>query len=311
MDQIVEINNLTKVYDEVRVVDGVSLRIDEGEIFVLLEPSGAGKTTTILMLLGLIEPTSGEVKVFGYNATKNPLKVKRITGYLPENVGFYEDLTAEENLSYITRLNGISFKKARSKIEEVLSLVGLLEVAHKKVGKFSRGMVQRLGIAATLIKEPKLIVLDEPTLGIDPERVEQILDLIMKMRQERNITILLSSHLLHQVQKICDRIGIISQGKIVVEGSIDEVGKKIIGEGRSQIQIQVSNLTPALLDSLKNIEGVEDIKTQGDFLNIRCDRDLRLEVSRVIVESGAFPLLVKTQDYTLEEIYVRYFRGGR
>ncbi len=307
MDWIVEINGLTKIYDRFKAVDGINLRIKEGEIFGFLGPNGAGKTTTILMLLGLTEPTSGEVKVFGYNATKNPLKVKRITGYLPENVGFYEDLTARENLVHITRLNGISSEKVSFKIEEVLSVVGLLEVANRETGKFSRGMLQRLGMAATLIKEPRLVILDEPTLGIDPEGVEQILNLIVKMREEKNITILLSSHLLHQVQRICDNIGIISQGKMVIEGSIDEVGKKIIGDGKSQIQIQVSQLTPHLLESLKKIEGVEDVKQRDDLLNIRCAKDLRLEISKVIIKNGTYPLLIKTQDYTLEEIYARYF----
>jgi len=310
MRYVVETNELTKIYDGVKAVGGLNLRIREGEIFGFLGPNGAGKTTTILMLLGLTEPTLGEVKVFDYNATKNPLKVKRITGYLPENVGFYEDLTARENLTYVTRLNGMSYKEASSKIEEVLSMVGLLEVADRGVGTFSRGMLQRLGIAATLVKEPKLAILDEPTLGIDPEGVEQILGLIVRMREEKNITILLSSHLLHQVQRICDRIGIISKGELVVEGSVDEVGRKVIGEGKTQIQVEVSKLTPAIVESLKRIEGVEEVEKLGNLLNIRCASDLRSQISKVIVEKGAYPLLIRTQDYTLEEIYVRYFRGG-
>lgn len=310
MQPIVEINKVTKVYDRVKAVDEVSLRINEGEIFGFLGPNGAGKTTTILMLLGLTEPTSGEVKVFGYDATRNPLQVKRKTGYLPENVGFYEDLTARENLFYITALNGIKQDKASKKIEEVLSLVGLMDVADKEVGKFSRGMIQRLGIAATLVKEPKLVILDEPTLGIDPEGVEQILNIIKKLGKEERITILLSSHLLHQVQKICDRICIISQGRIVVEGSLDEVGKRIIGEGRIQIQVQVSQVSEELLDSLKKIQGVEEVEVSGNLLNIRCEKDLREQISKKVIEKGAVPLLLKTQDYTLEEIYVRYFREG-
>lgn len=310
MSQVVQITELTKAYEGVRAVDEVSLDIREGEIFGFLGPNGAGKTTTILMLLGLTEPTSGEVKVFNYNATRNPLQVKKITGYLPENVGFYEDLTARENLTYITRLNGMSSSEVSSKIEEVLLMVGLLEVADKQVGKFSRGMLQRLGMAATLVKEPKLAILDEPTLGIDPEGVDQILNLIVKMKKEKNITILLSSHLLHQVQRICDRVGIISKGKIVVEGSIDEVGRKVMGGGESQIQVQVSELTPRILEALKRVEGVGDIESLGNLLNIKCTADLRSEISNTIVENGALPLLIKTQDYTLEEIYVRYFRGG-
>ena len=308
MSWVVEVNQLIKVYDGFKAVDGISLRIKEGEIFGFLGPNGAGKTTTILTLLGLTEPTSGEVKVFGYNPTKEPLKIRRLTGYLPENVGFYGELSARENLAYITRLNGIPAKKAFAKIEEVLSLVGLSGVANHVVSKFSRGMMQRLGIAATLVKEPKLVILDEPTLGIDPEGVEQILGLITRMKKEQNITVVLSSHLLHQVQRICDRVGIISGGRMVVEGSVDELGKKIMGEEKTQVEVQVSTLTPGLVKSLGKIEGVEGIKESGNVLRVKCKKDLRLEISRRIVENGALPISIRSQDYTLEEIYVRYFR---
>lgn len=308
MDWIVETSKLTKIYDGVKAVDGIDLRIEEGEIFGFLGPNGAGKTTTILMLLGLTEPTSGEVRVFGHNATRESLKVKRMTGYLPENVGFYEDLTARENLAYIVRLNGIGSARGTARIDEVLSLVGLSEVADREAGKFSRGMLQRLGMAATLVKNPRFVILDEPTLGIDPEGVEQILSLIAKMREDENITILLCSHLLHQVQKICDRIGIISRGKMVAEGSVDEVGRRVMEGGKTQIQVQVSRAGPELVESIKKIRGVEEVEESGNFLNVRCTTDLRLEISKVIMKNGTFPLLMKTQDYTLEEIYVKYFR---
>ncbi len=308
MDWIVETSKLTKIYDGVKAVDGINLRIKKGEVFGFLGPNGAGKTSTILMLLGLTEPTSGEVRVFGYNATRESLKVKRITGYLPENVGFYEDLTARENLTYMVRLNSIDPARGAARIDEVLSLVGLSEVAGREAGKFSRGMLQRLGIAATLVKDPKLVILDEPTLGIDPEGVEQILSLIAKMREDENITVLLCSHFLHQVQKICDRIGIISRGKMVVEGSVDEVGRRVMEGGKTQIEVEVSRAGSELVESIKKIRGVEEVEESGNFLNIRCTRDLRLEISKAIVKNGAFLLLMKTQDYTLEEIYVEYFR---
>ncbi len=307
MDWIVETSKLKKTYDGVKAVDGINLQIRGGEVFGFLGPNGAGKTTTILMLLGLTVPTSGKVRVFGYDATRKALEVKRRTGYLPENVGFYGDLTARETLAYITRLNGIVRGKASAKIEETLSLVGLSEVTDKEVGKFSRGMLQRLGIAATLVKQPKLVILDEPTLGVDPEGVEQIVDLIKRMKEDEDITILLCSHLLHHVQRVCDRIGIISQGKIMVEGSVDQLRKKVMKEGKNQIEIQVSRLTSDLVKSLKKIQGVEVVEESGNSLNITCAEDLRLEISKAIVESGVFPLLMKTRDYTLEEIYVTYF----
>jgi len=278
---VLEAKNLTKVYNHTKVVDSINLQIQEGEIFGFLGPNGAGKTTTILMALGLTEPTSGEINVFGYNSTREPLKVKKITSYLPENVGYYEDLTAQENLKYITRLNGIPGKKADAKIEEVLKNVGLQDVAQVEVGKYSKGMKQRLGMAAVLVKEPKLAILDEPTTGIDPKGVEEILELIVRMSREQNITVLLSSHLLYQVQKICTKIGIISQGRIVAQGTIEEIGKSLLKEEKEDLlEVKVANkLTPALVESIKQIEGVMGVEK-------------------------------KSPDHSLEEIYIKYFREG-
>ena len=277
---VLEAKNLTKVYNHTKVVDNINLQIQEGEIFGFLGPNGAGKTTTILIALGLTEPTSGEISIFGYNSTREPLKVKKITSYLPENVGFYEDLTAQENLKYITRLNGIPEKKADAKIEEVLKNVGLQDVAQVEVGKYSKGMKQRLGMAVVLVKEPKLAILDEPTTGIDPKGVEEILELIVRMSREQYITVLLSSHLLYQVQKICTKIGIISQGRIVVQGTIEEIGKNLLKEEKEDsLEIKVANkLTPTLVKSIKQIDGVVGVKK-------------------------------KSPDHSLEEIYIKYFRG--
>ena len=310
MEAVIETNELTKSYNGTKVVDRLNLCVKEGEIFGFLGPNGAGKTTTILMVLGLTEPTSGEVKVYGYDATRQPLKVKRIAGYLPENVGFYEDLTARENLTYITRLNGVKDKQAFAKIDEVLTEVGLLEVANLEVRKFSKGMKQRLGMGTVLVKEPKIAILDEPTTGIDPKGTDQILKLIVKMSREQKITVLLSSHLLYQVQRICDRVGIITKGRMIAQGSVDEIGNKIMEKEQTLLEIQVSKLTPTLLGSIKEIEGVKDVESSGNHFLVKCSQDLREKISRAIVESGALPLQIKTQNYTLEEIYIRYFREG-
>jgi len=306
---MVETENLCKYYDGVKAVDNLNLQIKQGEIYGFLGPNGAGKTTTILMLLGLTEPTSGEVRVMGYNSTREPLKVKRITGYLPENVGFYEDLTARENLRYVARLNRIPDKKSSEKIEQALEKVGLLEVADWEVGKFSRGMKQRLGIADVLIKEPLFVILDEPTTGIDPEGASQILELIAKMSKDEGMTVLLSSHLLHQVQKVCDRVGIISRGKLVAEGTVDKLGSEIMGKGKSVLEARVSKPSPDLLKAIKRLQGVSRVDSSGNLLRIRCARDLRAEVSKAVMESGSALLELRGQDYTLEEIYLRYFQG--
>ncbi|MDP2661992.1 MAG: ABC transporter ATP-binding protein, partial [Dehalococcoidia bacterium] len=196
---IIEMVNLTKKYGDFTAVDRLNLEVTEGEIFGLLGPNGAGKTTTILMMLGLTEPTAGRVRVAGFSSTRRPLEVKRLVGYLPDNVGFYEDMSARENLRYTAALNGLSRREADRRIDDLLERVGLPDVADQRAGSFSRGMRQRLGIADVLIKGPRLVVLDEPTLGIDPDGVRHVLDTIVRMSREQRITVLLSSHLLHQV----------------------------------------------------------------------------------------------------------------
>ena len=181
------------------------------------------------MFLGLTEPSSGKAKVIGFDPTRDPFHVKEKVGYLPENVGFYDDMDARQNLRYIARLNRIQDRVSNTRIDETLDLVGLLDEAKKKVGVYSKGMRQRLGIAEVLIKEPKLIFLDEPTIGLDPDGTNRMLDLIRSLSRDRKITVFLSSHLLDQVQRICDRVGIMIKGKLVAIGPIEELAKKKLG----------------------------------------------------------------------------------
>ena len=304
---IVEARGLRKAYGPVQAVDGLDLKVEEGEIYGLLGPNGSGKTTTILILLGLTEPSSGEVRVVGYNPTREPLKVKRQVGYLPENVGFYDDLTARENLRYIARLNGIPDRDSKKRIEEVLKQVGLAEVADRPVRTYSRGMRQRLGIADVLVKQPRLAILDEPTTGIDPEGASQILDMIVRMRDERGMTILLSSHLLHQVQRVCDRVGIMHRGKLVAEGTVDELGARTSGEGL-EFEAQVRGGGPWLITALEALEGVRKVTAEGERLVIACDEDVRGAIARTILNKGAELLELRRRTFTLEEIYLRYFQ---
>lgn len=226
---IIEAEGLTKKYGTQIAVNSLALQIREGEVFGFLGPNGAGKTTTLLMFLGLTEPTSGKVRIVGFDPTREPLRVKEKVGYLPENVGFYDDMDARQNLRFIARLNRISDGISAKKIDELLEQVGLFEEGKKKVGTYSKGMRQRLGIAEVLIKEPKLIFLDEPTIGLDPDGTNRMLDLIHSLSREKNITIFLSSHLLDQVQRICDRVGIMIKGNLVAIGPIQELAKKKLG----------------------------------------------------------------------------------
>ena len=226
---IIEADGLTKKYGTQAAVNNLTLKIREGEVFGFLGPNGAGKTTTLLMFLGLTEPTSGKVRIVGFDPAREPLRVKEKVGYLPENVGFYDDMDAGQNLRFIARLNSIPDAVSSRKIDEVLKQVGLFEEAKKKVGTYSKGMRQRLGIAEVLIKEPKLIFLDEPTIGLDPDGTNRMLDLIHSLSREKNITIFLSSHLLDQVQRICDRVGIMIKGDLVAIGPIQELAEKKLG----------------------------------------------------------------------------------
>jgi len=226
---IIETEGLTKKYGSQIAVNNLNLQIREGEVFGFLGPNGAGKTTTILMFLGLTEPSSGKVRVIGFDPTRDPFRVKEKVGYLPESVGFYDDMDARQNLRFIARLNRIPDKVSAKKIDELLEEVGLFGEARKKVGTYSKGMRQRLGIAEVLIKEPKLIFLDEPTIGLDPDGTNRMLDLIHSLSREKNITIFLSSHLLDQVQRICDRVGIMIKGNLVAIGPIQELAEKKLG----------------------------------------------------------------------------------
>jgi ABC-2 type transport system ATP-binding protein len=235
---VIETHDLTKVYGEQVAVNHLNLQVSQGEVFGFLGPNGAGKTTTLLMLLGLSEPTSGKAQVCGFDPTREPLKVKRVVGYLPENVGFYDDLNAVQNLQYISRLNGIPDEAALAKMEELFQMVDLSPEPKKKVGEYSRGMRQRLGIAEVLLKNPRVAFLDEPTLGLDPDGSHQMLELIQSLSRDKNITIFFSSHLLDQVQRISTRIGIMLQGNLVAEGRIDDLAKEKLGveEGKYTLE---------------------------------------------------------------------------
>jgi ABC-2 type transport system ATP-binding protein len=303
---IIETKDLTKTYDGFTAVDRLNLRIEEGEVFGFLGPNGAGKTTTILMLLGLTEPSSGTAQVCSHNPTRDPLKVKQLVGYLPEKVGFYEDLTAKQNLQYTAELNSLPKEIADERIANLLNIVGLSKVADQEVSKFSRGMKQRLGIADIWVKEPKLVFLDEPTTGIDPEGIEDILDLIASMAK-KNMTVIFCSHQLHLVQRICTRVGIIAKGSLVAEGSVDLLGRQTMGGGKYRIQVEVAQLGPKLIDSIQGVKGVMDVQNSGNSLLITCNEDLRSQIAKVIVDSDSLLVGMKIEEYSLETIYKKYF----
>jgi len=235
---VIETRELTKVYGEQVAVDHLNLKINQGEVFGFLGPNGAGKTTTLLMLLGLSEPTSGKAWVCGFDPTREPLKVKRVVGYLPENVGFYDDMNAVQNLRYVSRLNGIPDEISTPQIEDLLRMVDLHREPKKKVGDYSRGMRQRLGIAEVLLKDPQVVFLDEPTIGLDPDGSKQMLELIQSLSRDKKITVFFCSHLLEQVQKISHRVAIMIRGSLVAVGRIEDLAKEKLGVGQEKYTLE-------------------------------------------------------------------------
>ena len=305
-EYVIETVNLTKKYDGFTAVNNLNLRVEKGEVFGLLGPNGAGKTTTILMLLGLTDPTSGKVTVLGMDPTRKTLSVKSKVGYIPDTVGFYDELTAKENLIYIAKLNGLSGSTAYQRIDEVLARVGLADVGDQRVGTYSRGMRQRLGVADVLIKQPQLIIMDEPTQGLDPERAREFLHMIRSLKEE-GITILLSSHLLHQVQIVCDRVGLFHRGRMVLEGTVSELAKKVLGRAY-RVVLEAQGSPQDILEALEKVPGQVGVRhLEGTRYEVEAESDIRPEVARAVVQSGANLLGLEVEAQSLDEIYARYF----
>jgi len=227
---MIEIKNLTKKYGEFTAVDHVSYTVEESEIFGLLGHNGAGKTTTILMLLGLIIPTEGTAIVDGADIIKSPLEARRNVGLLPENVGFYDNLNARQNLSFYAELAQVPDSVAKDRVEKLIDMVGLGQKRDVKVGAYSRGMRQRLGIAQSLVRDPKILILDEATQGIDPEGTRDLRELIRMLSKEKGMTIIFTTHVLYEINKLCDRVAIMKNGVIAGLGTIPELRKHVNAE---------------------------------------------------------------------------------
>jgi ABC-2 type transport system ATP-binding protein len=310
-EPIIKLTQLTKKYGEHTAVDGLDLQIQRGEVFGLLGPNGAGKSTTILMILGLTEPTSGKSVACGLDSTRYPMEVKKKVGYLPDDVGFYEDRSGLDNLVYTARLNRISITEAHRRAWELLERVGLKEVGHKKTGAYSRGMRQRLGLADVLIKQPEVIILDEPTLGIDPEGVRELLELIHRLSREEGITVLISSHHLHQMQQICDRVGLFVRGKLLAEGDLATLAARLFIQEQITIELGMETDNPEpLLDQIRAFPDVIRVEQNGEYYVIGCSRDITNELSHAVIESKAILTHLNRRQFGLDEIYHRYFEGG-
>jgi ABC-2 type transport system ATP-binding protein len=298
---------LTKRYRGTTVVDGIDFDVAKGEIFGLLGPNGAGKTTTILMMLGLTDVTAGEVRVLGYDPVRQPLSVKRRVGYLPDSVGFYDYLTAAENLAYTARLMGFAPAERTHRITDALRRVQLADVANKPVRTFSRGMRQRLGLAEIVMKGAEVAILDEPTSGLDPQATVDFLALIEQLKHE-GVTVLLSSHLLDQVQRVCDRVALFQTGRIVLQGTVPELAKEVLGAG---FVVEVDAVAPPGADleaRLLAVPGVSAVQRAGDRYRLTAVRDVRPDAARAVVAADGALTELSVDTPSLEAIYTRFFQ---
>jgi ABC-2 type transport system ATP-binding protein len=301
---------LEKRYGDHVAVHPLDLDVHPGEVFGLLGPNGAGKTTTILMLLGLSQPSGGSAEVLGRDPSRDPLYVKRRVGYLPDNVGFYGNLTGRENLRYTARLNGLPSEEAARLIETLLARVRLEDAADEPVNTYSRGMRQRLGLADTLVKSPRVLILDEPTTSIDPVGVAETLDLVRELAHDRGVAVLLSSHLLDQVQQVCDRMAIFVAGEVVAQGTVAELAAR--QASGAQVAIEIGSdadpaSTVALLSDLAGATSVAPDPRDARIVVVTGQPEVRAEALRRMLDAGHTPWLVRDRGMRLDEVYQRYF----
>ena len=302
---VIEARELTKRYGKATAVDRISFAVTAGEIFGLLGPNGAGKTTTILMMLGLSDVTAGTVRVLGHDPVRDPLKVKSRVGYMPDAVGFYDNLTANENLNYTARLIGLKPGEREARISEALEKVGLSDVANKRVGTYSRGMRQRLGLAEILMKKALIAILDEPTSGLDPQATVELLEMIRSLKRD-GVAVLLSSHLLDRVQSVCDRVALFQAGRIVLMGSVPDLARQVLGGG---YHVDIEADGEGLGDKLAKVPGVATVENTGPGrYRLLSEGDVRPQAAAAVINAGGALRRLSVEEPSLDAIYSSYFQ---
>ncbi|MCK5670963.1 ABC transporter ATP-binding protein [Candidatus Bathyarchaeota archaeon] len=306
-ENVVETYDLTKRYGEFTAVDGLNMEVTKGEIFGFLGPNGAGKTTTVLMLMGLSVPTSGTGIVGGYDIVEQSREIRSTASILPEYSSLYGGMTAFENLDYLGRLNNIPKEEREDRIHETLEIVGMSDWLDKKYESFSRGMKQRVGIASTMMKNPQVLFLDEPTLGLDPVGTREIRELILDLKNKEGVTVVMTSHILSEVQATCDRIGIINGGKLVLNETMSNLNNVMMGAEDRSVEFKLTQVTPEIVHEIESIDGVKRVTQENGKLYVYGNAESDVNVSRVIVENGSIILMMKPREYTLEEIFMKYY----
>jgi ABC-2 type transport system ATP-binding protein len=295
----IEVKDLTKSYNHFTAVNNVSFTVKKGEIFGFLGPNGAGKTTTIKSMLDLIHADTGTIHINGIDIRTHGKEAKKYIGYMPEKVAFYDNLNALQNLHFYAEIKHASKEECIALIEEF----GLGDTGKKKVGKFSKGMVQRLGMARAILGNPPILILDEPSGGLDPRGVVLIRDKILEMKK-KGATIFVSSHILSEIQEICDRVGIINKGVLVAQDTVEDLSNKL--NLKPQIMVTVDSMSTKIENAVKKLPGVERIQIKGNNLDIVCDGSMKAKVILAITNAGGIIQNLQTKEPSLEEVFMQY-----
>ncbi|MEN9564641.1 MAG: hypothetical protein RIR73_2885 [Chloroflexota bacterium] len=298
---MIKVSGLTKDYGSRRAINNLKFDAQQGEIVGFLGPNGAGKTTTMRILTGYMPPTDGEAIVAGYDVVEESLEVRKRVGYLPESVPLYYDMTAFDYLKYMGELRRIP--NVEDRVDEVLDMVGLIDRSSSFIGNLSKGMKQRVGLAQALLHRPEVLILDEPTIGLDPGQVVEVRQLIREIGKER--TVLLSTHLLNEAQNLCDRVLIINKGKIVAEDTTENLQARLLGAER--VVVRVRGEGDELADSIKSVKGVRKVETLDDGsveFEFASGKDLRPEVAKQVIKDGYDLLELRPLGMSLEEIFL-------
>jgi ABC-2 type transport system ATP-binding protein len=316
---VIKAEGLTKRYGPNLAVDHIDFEVRAGEIVGILGPNGSGKTTTILMLLGLTEPTAGRAVVAGFDPLRDPLEVKRRVGYLPDQVGFYDGMSARDNLAYTGRLAGLSRQEIDERFVAAVARVGLSAVERARVGTFSQGMRQRLGLAEILMKRPTIAILDEPTTALDPHSTQEFLEMIRGLKAD-GTAVLLSSHHLDQVQSVCDRVALFNRGRIALSGTVTELAGQVLGGGHViDVEARSAGDGPGdatgVGDRLAAVPGVVRVQALGaaagsERFRVDCQSDLRADIARRLAPEIDL-IGIHFAAPSLTEVYNRYFEGAR
>ncbi|MBL8089472.1 MAG: ATP-binding cassette domain-containing protein [Anaerolineales bacterium] len=298
---MIKVSGLTKDYGARRAVHNLNFNANKGEIVGFLGPNGAGKTTTMRILTGYMPPSDGEAIVAGYDVVEESLEVRKRVGYLPETVPLYTDMVVFDYLKYMGDLRRLP--DVEDRVDEVLDMVGLLDRAQGYIGNLSKGMRQRVGLAQALLHSPEVLILDEPTIGLDPNQVVEVRELIREIGKEK--TVLLSTHLLNEAQNLCDRVLIINKGKIVAEDTTENLQARLLGAER--VVVKVRGDGDQLADTIKEVKGVRKVETLDDGaveFEFASGKDLRPEVAKQVIKTGYDLLELRPLGMSLEEIFI-------